>query len=162
MGWVRGQTGEQKKGKKSKDLPGLGSGRTGQEDLGWALGAGCPQESCIHRVGEGPNRRPPLPDYGPSSGVEGGVAQTLSATGREKRGRTGRRRERPQGIPGLSAALNVLPGWHPKVRWLGVGRVQKQPARAGRAGASGRAEPPASQVAYSLSKAGLLNLQASL
>lgn len=59
MGWVRGQTGEQKrKEKQRKDLPGLGSGeiRAGRPWRG--CGARRPQESLIHRDPIGDRRRP--------------------------------------------------------------------------------------------------------
>lgn len=56
MGWVRGQTGEQKrKEKQSRDLV-LGSSRIRAGRPWLSCGAGCPQENCIHRVGEGPDR----------------------------------------------------------------------------------------------------------
>ena len=94
MGWVRGQTGERKrKEKQSKDLPGLGSSRVraGRHWLG--CGAGCPQESCIHRVGEGPDRCRPPPDCGPSRGPRVGAAQSLPATGKGAEGRVRKGRE---------------------------------------------------------------------
>lgn len=57
MGWVRGQTGEQKrKEKQSRDLLVLGSSRIRAGRPWLSCGAGCPQENCIHRVGEGPDR----------------------------------------------------------------------------------------------------------
>ena len=136
MGWVRGQTGEQKKERKAKTSRGSGLAGPGRKTLAGLRGLVAPRRAAFTGW-----ERDPIGDHRCLNMdllgmLRVGVAQGLSATGREKRGRTGRRRGCPQGIPGLSASLNVLPGWHPKVRWLGVGRIQKQPARAGRAGPS--------------------------
>lgn len=72
-----------------------------------------------------------------------------------------------EGPPGPSAAVMSLSPWPIPVPRGGVVQsgihVPKQPARPSWQGAGRRAaELRASQVAYSLSKAGLLNLQASL
>lgn len=162
MGWVRGQTGEQKrKEKQRKDLPGLGSGgiRAGRTWLG--CGTGCLQGRCITGWERDPlgDRRLPTADN-PGRGSRVGAAQGLprskeGGTGREgQEGRTSSRDPRPQ------CYTNELAGPAPAGR---MAPSRTRPAAAPpSAPAGGRTEPPASQVAYSLSKAGLLNLQASL
>lgn len=131
MGWVRGQTGEQKrKEKQRKDLPGLGSGgiRAGRPWLG--CGTRCLHGRCITGWERDPlgDRRLPTADI-PGRGSRVGAAQGLPAAKKEGKGGKGGRRGRPQGIPGLSATLTSLPGRHPKVGWRGVGRVQQQQPR---------------------------------
>lgn len=93
------------------------------------------------------------------------AAKSLPVTERQGRGESGCAGAL-EGSPGPSAAIMSLSPWlirAPRVGMVQSGvRVPKQPEcpswRAGRRAA----RPRASQVAYSLSKAGLLNLQASL
>lgn len=93
------------------------------------------------------------------------LAKSLPVTerrGREEAGGTGVL----EGSPGPSTALMSLSPWPIRVPRIGVVlsgiRVPKQPARPSWRAGRRPWEPPACQVAYSLSKAGLLNLQASL
>lgn len=91
----------------------------------------------------------------------GGGEPSSPRGGREKEGRGGRH-GRPQGIPGPQCGTNE-PARPPGTRRSGLGESDRRREAARLSWPKGgRAEPPASQVAYSLSKAGLLNLQASL
>lgn len=148
MGWVRGQTGEQKEESKAKTSRGSGLVGSGPEDLGWAEGLGE-----LHSLGGGERGGTPSattpPDCGPSGEANGGAAGPFQRLGRERRGREG---GGPQGRRASALHYGAAPP-APAGPVLGVGRVEERRADAG---------PPACRVAYSLSKAGLLNLQASL
>lgn len=114
MGWVRGQTGEQKrKEKQRKDLPGLGSGGipAGRLWLDCGHGHGCLQESCITGWERDSIRDPRYPIADLPGGSRVGAAQGLLGIreGGEERARKGGRRGHPQGIPALSDALTSLP-----------------------------------------------------
>lgn len=96
----------------------------------------------------------------------GPCGQEPSSDQETGKGERGRRQGAPEESSGPSVSTMSLSPWPirvPRVRvvWSGIA-VPKQPARPTGQASRLAAEPPASQVAYSLSKAGLLNLQASL
>lgn len=152
MGWVRGQTGEQKKERKAKTSRGSGLVGSGQEDLGGVAEAVAPRRAAFtgweRAPGRGDPRRPTVDLPGR---LKVGAAQGFSVAGEGAEGKQGREARASSRDPGPQCCTNG-PAWAAPSR--------TRPEAAGPAG--GRAEPPASQVAYSLSKAGLLNLQASL
>lgn len=93
MGWVRGQTGEQKrKEKQRKDLPGLGSGGIRAGGLGWAAGPVVPRRAVFTR-GErdpiGDRRRPTADLQGAESWGRRRAATWEGAEGKEGAGGTG-------------------------------------------------------------------------
>lgn len=134
MGWVRGQTGEQKRKEKQRP-PGAGVWRDRGRDTLVGLRGRSPPGELHSPVGEGPDRSVTAARVGgPSRGTEGGGGAEPSSPGggREKEGRGGRR-GRPQGIPGPQCCTNE-PTRPPGTRTLGRGesaRRRKQPGRAG-------------------------------
>lgn len=122
MGWVRGQTGEQKrKEKQRKDLPGLGSGGIRAGGLGWAAGPVVPRRAVFTGGERDPigDRRRPTADL--QGGGELGAAQSCYLGGSGGEGRS-RRHGRPLGIPGPQCCANEpAPAGHPKIGSRGIG-----------------------------------------
>lgn len=90
MGWVRGQTGEQKRKEKQRPPRGWGLAGWGQGRPRLGCWAGCPQESFIHD-GRGArsmgDRRRPTGDF--PGGPRVGAAQNLLTPGKGEEGREG-------------------------------------------------------------------------